>query len=248
MNQGLEGKTVVLTGAAGSIGTECAKLFLRAKARLLLIDVKEEPLARLHQALGGGENITISVSDLGSPEACAAALDTHAGPILAFVHLAGIFVADSLTARDRTEVYDPVMAANLTNAYDMSIACLARFDPDVACRIVLVSSLAFRRGALGHTAYSAAKGGLVGLTRSLARRLGPHVRVNGVAPGLIETPMALNMSEENRQKRLADVKNIPLKRFGDPAEVASVIGFLCSDAASYVTGQTINIDGGMING
>ncbi len=247
MIEGLDGKTVVMTGGAGGIGTECARMFLKANARLLLIDVKRELLAKLQGDLAGGDRVVTCVSDLATPQACTDALSAVDGPIHALVHLAGIFAADRLVPEDRIEVYDPIMAANLTNAYDMSIACLSRFDPDRVCRIVFASSLAFRRGAFAHTAYSAAKGGLVGMTRSLARRLGPDVLVNSVAPGLIETPMAFDMSEEDRKKRVARIRDIPLRRFGRPDEVASVIGFLCGDASGYVTGQTINIDGGMMN-
>lgn len=247
MIEGVKDKTIVITGGAGGIGSACARLMLDSGARVLLVDMKPGPLDTLAASLDAGERAVTVVSDLSSPSACAEALEAVDGPVHGLIHMAGIFWADNLVPEDRESIYDPVIAANLTNAYDMSIACLPRFDPDWPCRIVFASSLAYRRGAFAHTAYSAAKGGLVGMTRSLARRLGPKVLVNAVAPGLIETAMAFDLSEENRKFRESQVATIPLGRFGDADEVAAVVGFLCSDASRYVTGQTINIDGGMMN-
>ncbi len=243
MQQDLEGKTVVITGAAGGIGVETAKLFLEAGARLLLIDLREDADARLLEALGSDGDWRAQISDLATPEACAAALQGLPGPIHALVHLAGIFLPDDLVPDDRREIYDPILAANLTNAYDMAIACLPRFDPEATGHIVLTSSLAFQKGSRAHTAYSAAKGGLVGMTRSLSRRLAPKILVNALAPGLIDTPMP----RELLAQAPALVESVPLKRLGHPREVAGVIRFLCSEDASYITGQTINVDGGMVN-
>lgn len=247
MTQGLEGKTIVITGAPGGIGSEVAKLFIEAGCNLLLVDPREDALIAQKKSFGGGDNISIATSYLDSPEACEKALEAINGPIHGLVHLAGIFVSDELKGDDRSKVFDPVIAANLTNAYDMSIACLERFDPDAVCRIVFSSSLAFRRGSPSHSAYSAAKGGIVGLTRSLAQRLAPKVLVNCVAPGLIETPMATNQPPAEREKWLSRVAQVPLGRLGTARECATVIKFLCSDDANYVTSQTINIDGGLIS-
>jgi 3-oxoacyl-[acyl-carrier protein] reductase len=109
---------------------------------------------------------------------------------------------------------------------------------------VLTSSIAHRRGSPDRVPYAAAKGGVVGLTRALSRKLAPDVLVNAVAPGLIETKMSASIIAE----RGDDYRHeIPLKRFGKPSEVASVIRFLCSPDASYITGQTITIDGGITN-
>jgi 3-oxoacyl-[acyl-carrier protein] reductase len=109
---------------------------------------------------------------------------------------------------------------------------------------VLTSSVAYRRGSAGYPPYAAAKAGIVGLTRSLSRRLAPGVLVNAVAPGLIETRMAV---ETIAERGAGYIREIPLQRVGQPSEVATVIRFLCSADASYVTGQTITIDGGITN-
>jgi len=108
----------------------------------------------------------------------------------------------------------------------------------------LTSSVAYRRGSADRVPYSAAKGGIVGLTRALSRKLAPDVLVNAIAPGVIETSMADPVIAERGE---AYRREIPLQRFGKPAEIASVIRFLCSPDSSYITGQTITIDGGITN-
>ena len=176
------------------------------------------------------------------------ALPISAGaPAYALIHLAGLFEKDAMDA-DEHAVWDRAIGVNLTSAYDMAVAFSTRFarggsERDVA-RIVLTSSVAYRRGSAGYPPYAAAKAGIVGLTRSLSRRLAPDILVNAVAPGVIDTRMAEPSIAERGE---AYQREIPLRRFGHPAEVASVIRFLCSPDASYITGQTITIDGGMTN-
>jgi NAD(P)-dependent dehydrogenase (short-subunit alcohol dehydrogenase family) len=126
----------------------------------------------------------------------------------------------------------------------MAVALRPHADTRGPARLVFASSVAFRRGSPGHAAYGAAKGGIVGLTRSLSRRFAPDILVNAVAPGVILTRMTDAIIAERGETYQRD---IPLRRFGQPSEVASVIRFLCSDDASYITGQTITIDGGLTN-
>jgi len=141
-------------------------------------------------------------------------------------------------------VWDRAIANNLTNAYDMTSAVAERFDGAVMCRLVFVSSLAFRRGGVDFVPYSAAKGGIIGMVRALTRRLGDRALVNAVAPGIIETSLTADLRARRAEKLMGE---IPLGRFGHPREVASVIAFLLGEDSSYVTGQCINIDGGTIN-
>ncbi len=240
------GQRIAITGGAGGIGRATARLFLDGGAHVLLIDRDAARLEAAEQALGTAR-LAAWCSDLATPAACAAALDQAGGKVAALIHLAGLFEPDPLTPEDHG-VWDRAIAANLTNAYDMAVAFITRAAPPVGergkARIVFASSLAFRRGSPDRAAYAAAKGGLVGLTRALARKLAPDVLVNAVAPGVIETAMTATLIAERGAAGAAD---IPLRRWGRPEEVAGVIRFLCSEDSSYVTGQTITVDGGITN-
>ena len=231
---------IAITGGAGGIGRATARMFLDGGAHVLLIDRDAAALEAAERDLGTGR-LAAWRSDLESPAACALALDQAGGTVAALVHLAGLFEFDPLSAEDHG-VWDRAIAANLTNAYDMAVAFIPRAAE--TGRIVFASSLAFRRGSPDRAAYAAAKGGLVGLTRSLARKLAPRVLVNAVAPGIIDTRMAAGLIAARGEQGASDV---PLGRFGRAEEVAGVIRFLCSADSSYVTGQTISVDGGMTN-
>ena len=237
------GRRIVVTGGAGGIGVETARTLLDHGAHLVLVDIDEERLQQARETLGTARIATLC-SAIDTPEGCAAALDSAGGPVFALIHLAGLFERDPFDPDDHG-VWNRAIAANLTNAYDLAVAFATRFDRrDGPARIVFTSSVAYRRGSAGYPPYAAAKAGLVGLTRSLSRKLAPDVLVNAVAPGLINTRMAVDTIAARGE---AYLKEIPLQRYGHPSEVASVIRFLCSRDSSYITGQTITIDGGITN-
>lgn len=237
-----DGKLIAVTGAAGGIGKETVPLLAAEGAKLLLIDVARAPLDAMVASLPEGQ-ATAVVSDLGSVEACRTALAAADGPVFGLVHLAGIFVPHDLDD-SAPEVYRRVMQANATNAFDLVIAAEPRLQK--GARIVFISSLAFRRGSPDHVAYSMSKGALAGLTRSLSKRFADRgILVNGLCPGIIDTPMPAHIIAARGEAMKA---SIPLGRFGHPAEVAGVIEFLLAPASSYITGQLINVDGGLING
>jgi 3-oxoacyl-[acyl-carrier protein] reductase len=237
------GKRIVITGGAGGIGVETARAMLEHGAHVILVDIDADRLAQARLTLGTARIGTLQ-SALDTPQSCAEALEAAGAKVAALIHLAGLFERDPFDANHHA-VWDRAIAANLTNAYDLAVAFATRYDNrDGPARIVLTSSVAYRRGSAGYPPYAAAKAGLVGLTRSLARRLAPDVLVNAVAPGLIDTRMAAGIIAERGE---AYRNEIPLKRYGQPAEVASVIRFLCSKDASYVNGQTITVDGGITN-
>jgi NAD(P)-dependent dehydrogenase (short-subunit alcohol dehydrogenase family) len=238
------GKRIVITGGAGGIGVETARAFMDHGAHVVIVDVNEERL-RQAEAVLGKVRLALFRSALDGPAACAAAIEAAGAPVYALVHLAGLFEKDAMEADDHA-VWDRAIGVNLTSAYDMAVAFSTRFAKGVSdpARIVLTSSVAYRRGSAGYPPYAAAKAGIVGLTRSLSRRLAPDVLVNAVAPGLIDTRMAAVTIAERGE---AYLREIPLQRAGHPSEVATVIRFLCSSDASYITGQTITIDGGITN-
>lgn len=235
------GKRIIITGGAGGIALETARTLLDHGAHLVLVDPDADRLAAARAALGNAR-VFVVATDLSAIADCIDIME-RAKPVYALVHLAGVFEPDPLDPDDHG-VWNRAIAANLTNAYDMAVAFRPYADTRGPARIVFASSVAFRRGSPGHAAYGAAKGGIVGLTRSLSRRFAPGVLVNAVAPGVILTRMTDSIIAERGE---AYQRDIPLQRFGQPSEVASVIRFLCSADASYITGQTITIDGGLTN-
>jgi 3-oxoacyl-[acyl-carrier protein] reductase len=238
------GKRIVITGGAGGIGVETARAFMDQGAHVVIVDIDEDRM-RQAEAVLGKVRLALFRSALDGPAACAAAIEAAGAPVYALVHLAGLFEKDAMEADDHA-VWDRAIGVNLTSAYDMAVAFSTRFARGLPgpARIVLTSSVAYRRGSAGYPPYAAAKAGIVGLTRSLSRRLAPDILVNAVAPGLIDTRMAAVTIAERGE---AYLREIPLQRAGHPSEVATVIRFLCSPDASYITGQTIMIDGGVTN-
>lgn len=241
----LNNKTVVVTGAAGGIGVELIAMLREVEADLLVIDTDADRLNLLKDSLSGyGGRVTCVTSKLNSVADCRNALLEAPSDLIALVHLAGIFEPDADDLED-TDNWDDAIANNLTNAKDMCLTFAeATARTEGTKKIVLISSLAANRGSFDHYSYTAAKAGLIGLTRAFSRRFAPDILVNCVAPGIILTKMPARILEDRADKVLAE---IPMKRFGKPSEVASVLMFLISDAASYVSGQLINIDGGTIN-
>jgi 3-oxoacyl-[acyl-carrier protein] reductase len=242
LSSAFTGKRIVVTGGAGGIGIETVRGFMQQGGHVIMADIDEAALERAQATLGRVRLGTIA-SKLDTPAECARVIEAAGAPVFALVHLAGLFERDDLNPDDHG-VWNRAIAANLTNAYDMAVAFSTRFDRREPARIVLTSSVAYRRGSADRVPYAAAKAGVVGLTRALSRKLAPDVLVNAIAPGLIMTKMAEPVIAERGE---AYRQEIPLQRFGKPSEVASVIRFLCSADASYITGQTITIDGGITN-
>lgn len=240
------GRSAIITGGAGGIGQATARALLDHGASVLLVDVEPSRLDAASAALDGGARVTVACSSIADPAECAAVLAAAPAPPFALVHLAGLYEVDDIDSDDRA-VWQRAIASNLTNAYDMTLgfARVARPATDAEpARIVLTSSIAFRRGGANNIAYSASKGGIVGLTRALSRRLAPRILVNAVAPGIIETPMT---TELIAQRGAVYQSQIPIGRWGRAEEVAGVIRFLCGPDSTYITGQTLTIDGGLTN-
>lgn len=232
------GQITAITGAAGGIGVAlCETLHARGHA-LHLIDRDGAALEPLAARLGA----SFHVGAAESAEAAHRALEPARGPIAGLAHLAGA-MEDDPALGDDPMVWERMIADNLRNGYDFATAVAARLPEDRMGRLVFVSSLAFRRGAVDAVAYSAAKAGLVGMTRALARRLRTRATVNAVAPGIIKTRMPEAVIARRGDRLLAE---IPLGRFGEPSEAAAAIAFLLGPDASYITGQCLNVDGGQV--
>lgn len=234
-----ERKQALVTGAAGGIAVPTLKRMHEAGYALHLVDIDEE---RLKAAAAPYPDATWHVSRLESPADCAAAMPPGDAPIEAVVHLAGIFVQHDMGGDAARETYDATMAANATNAFDLMGAAEKRLADGAA--VVFISSLALTRGSFDHVAYSMSKGAVLGLTRGLALRYaGRQIRVNALAPGIIDTAMPAHVLAQRRNDVVA---RVPMGRIGQPEEVSGVIAFLLSKDASYITGQLIAVDGGVV--
>lgn len=245
------GKTVLITGAGGGIGAATAQLLHRAGAQLVLTDLSAEVLKPTLQALAeqgaSTDRILALPLDVCDAKACASVLAQAAARfsgIDSVIHCAGIYIyREGLVADLSTEQWQHMLRVNLDGCFHLCQAAIPHLRPHSA--IVLVASVAASRGSAMHAGYAAAKSGVIGLAKSLALELAPATRVNVISPGLINTAMASAMVA-HRGSAVKDA--IPLQRFGEPEEAASVIAFLCSGMASYVTGETINVNGGMYIG
>jgi 3-oxoacyl-[acyl-carrier protein] reductase len=237
----LTDRNFVVTGGAGAIGRACATRLLDQGARVLLVDIDDARLAEAAATLAVDSRVAVHRSAIASPQEAAEVLDALGGQVHGIVHMAGVFEWDALDPSDHG-VWNRAIAANLTNAYDLCVAYQSRRDMTAVGRIVMASSLAFRRGASGRAAYCAAKAGVVGLVRALSKDFAPHTLVNAVAPGFIRTAMTEELAQTKGDAYLAQ---IPLGRFGTPDDVAGLVSFLCSPDSAYITGQTYNVDGGL---
>ncbi|MDQ1445303.1 MAG: 3-oxoacyl-[acyl-carrier protein] reductase, partial [Acidimicrobiaceae bacterium] len=228
--------------ASRGIGAAIAAALAEAGNRVAVgYASNREPAEKLAADIGGLA-VAIEVTDPVSIEAAFTHIESTWGKVEVLVNNAGV-TDDGLALRMGAEQWRHVLATNLDGAFNVTTRALTGMVRSRYGRIVNVGSVAGLTGSAGQVNYAAAKSGLVGLTRSLARELGSrHVTCNVVAPGPIATDMTAALSEE-RQTQLA--AQVPLGRMGTPEEVAAVVAFLCSDQAAYVTGAVIPVDGGL---
>jgi 3-oxoacyl-[acyl-carrier protein] reductase len=247
----LSGKVALITGASSGIGRATAKLMAQCGASVAINYHKNEAGAeetRYQITQSGGRAMTIAadVRQRKDIQNLVDGVDKELGPIDILVNNAGSLI-ERLKIEELTEErWDEVMDLNLKSAFLCSQAVTASMVQRRAGAIINVSSIAGRNGgAIGSIHYSTAKGGLITMTKGFAKELAPHgVRVNAVSPGVIDTPYHEQFSTPEAMKGY--VSGIPLGRVGRSDEVARVITFLASDAAGYVCGETIEINGGML--
>jgi 3-oxoacyl-[acyl-carrier protein] reductase len=245
----LQGRIALVTGAAQGIGRAIALELAQAGTTLALADTNEAKLAETTAELTAAGTtaaaFTMNVSCQESIEAGAKAILDKFGKVEILVNNAGI-TRDNLMLRMKRADWDSVIAINLTGAFLLTQALLSPMLKNRWGRIVNIASVVGRAGQAGQVNYAASKAGLIGFTRSLAREVASRgITVNAVAPGYIETPMTAVLSE---QQNAAMMAAIPLGRRGTPQDVAQAVKFLASDAASYITGHVLDVNGGMFMG
>jgi 3-oxoacyl-[acyl-carrier protein] reductase len=245
----LQGRIAMVTGAAQGIGRAIAEELAAAGATLVLADMNEaklnETAAELAAKGSTAAAFTMNVSDQDSIEAGAKAILEKFGKVEILINNAGI-TRDNLMLRMKRSEWDSVISINLTGAFLLTQALLSPMLKNRWGRIVNIASVVGRAGQAGQVNYAASKAGIIGLTKSLAREVASrNITVNAVAPGYIETPMTAVLSEEVTKAMLATV---PLGRRGTPKDVAQAVKFLASDAASYITGHVLDVNGGMFMG
>ncbi|NUO61602.1 MAG: SDR family oxidoreductase [Hamadaea sp.] len=236
-------RVVVITGAAGGIGRATARLMAARGAWLVLADADEYAVDRLADELGGISSGVLATHHDAADATSTAALIALAASvdqrIDVIVPSAGIYPESGLE-ETTDELWSRVLTINLDGVFHL----LRDASPYLTAgsSIVTVASVAGHRGSARHAHYAASKAGVLSLTRSLAWELGPRrIRVNAVSPGLIETPMTEQLMATRGEAAIAAT---PLGRFGKPEEVAAVIAFLASDAAGFITGEHVHVNGG----
>jgi 3-oxoacyl-[acyl-carrier protein] reductase len=246
MNHPLEGQIAFVTGAMRGIGRAIAFELGRQGATVIGTATSAETAAELTQTLldAGirGKSIVLDVTDGPACEAAVAEIEKEFGVIGILVNNAGI-TRDNLAMRMKDEEWDAVIDVNLKAVFRMSRLVMRGMMKARAGRIINITSVVGSTGNPGQANYAASKAGVAGMSRSLARELGSrNITVNCVAPGFIDTLMTQDLPQAVRDSLLS---NIALGRLGKPEEVASVVAFLASPAAAYITGSTLHVNGGM---
>jgi 3-oxoacyl-[acyl-carrier protein] reductase len=245
----LQGRIALVTGASQGIGRACALELAHAGATVVLAARNEiklaEAVAEIEGVGGQAVAIPLDIASEESIKTAAKAVIERFGKVEILVNNAGI-TRDALMIAMKRADWDDVLATNLTGAFLLTQALLRPMLKNRWGRIINISSVVGRTGQAGQVNYAASKAGLIGLTRSLAREVASRgITVNAVAPGYIETPMTAVLDEKQRTAMMAQ---IPLGRAGTDAEIAQSVAFLASDAAAYITGHVLYVNGGMFTG
>ena len=243
----LSGKTAIVTGASRGIGAAIAQRLCEAGANVVLCSRSAEAVGQIADMLQGTGYTVLSMAADISQKADVDALIEKT--IAQFSHVdilvnnAGI-TRDTLLMRLKDQDWDTVLQTNLTGTMYCTRAVLRPMIRQKSGRIINISSVVGLSGNAGQANYAAAKAGIIGLTKATAKEVGARgITVNAIAPGFITTDMTARIPEQNQQQLL---ELIPLREFGHPDDVADAVCFLASDAARYITGQTLQVDGGMV--
>ena len=245
----LQGKVALVTGASRGIGQAIALELAREGATVLGTATSDAGAAAISQYLADagaqGKGLMLNVTDAAQLDVVLAQIATEFGDIQILVNNAGI-TRDQLLMRMKDEDWDAIMDTNLKPVFRLSKAVLRGMMKGRWGRIISIASVVGAMGSAGQANYAAAKAGIMGFTKSLAREVGSrNITVNCVAPGFIDTDMTKGLADEYKQQLLAQ---IPLGTLGEPQHIADAVAFLASDRAAYLTGQTLHVNGGMYMG
>ncbi len=242
-----KGKVSIVTGASQGIGENIALELSREGAEVILVDIQKEKLEEVADKVarnkGKASVFCADVSRLDQVKEVTEKVIQDHKKIDHLVNNAGI-TRDNLLMRMTEEEWDAVLTVNLKGVFNFSKAVIRNMISNRNGRIVNISSVVGQMGNPGQTNYAASKAGVLGFTKALAREVAPRgITVNAIAPGYIATPMTENLPE---QVKKIFIEFIPMKRFGSPDDIAHAVKFLLSDEAAYITGQVINVNGGMV--
>lgn len=239
----LAGKIALVTGASRGIGRAIAEKLVKNGATVIGTATTEKGAEAISQYLGAnGKGFLLNVTDEKSIDSVIDAVKSQFGDIDILVNNAGI-TRDNLLMRMKENEWQDILDTNLTSIFRVSKALLRTMMKKRYGRIVTIGSVVGTMGNAGQANYSAAKAGLIGFSKSLAREVASRgITVNVVAPGFIETDMTRALSDE---QRTAILSQVPANRLGEPEEIANAVAFLVSDDAAYITGETLHINGGM---
>ena len=243
----LTGKTAVITGSARGIGRAIAEKFIQLGAKVIISDINETLAKQTADELkaAGGEAFAIpaNVTSVADAQNLIEKTAETYGKVDILVNNAGI-TKDTLLIRMSESDWDAVINVNLKGAFNCLKAAAKMMMKQRSGKIVNITSVVGLMGNFGQANYSASKAGLIGLTKTAAKELAPRgITVNAVAPGFIQSQMTEELSDQVKENFLA---GIPLKRMGTPEDVANAVAFLASSSADYITGQVVQVDGGLL--
>ena len=240
----LEGEVALVTGASRGIGAAIASVLSGAGATVIGTATSEGGAETISETLGShGRGIVLNIADDASVEAALKDVQANEGTPTILVNNAGI-TRDNLLMRMKPDEWNDVITTNLSGVYRLCKGCLRGMMKAKKGRIINIASVIGVMGNAGQSNYAAAKAGVIGFSKSLAREIGSrNITVNVVAPGFIDTDMTRVLPED---QRVAMLSQVPLGRLGESEDIANAVLFLASPAAAYVTGETLHVNGGML--
>lgn len=243
-NDALQGEIALVTGASRGIGAAIAAALAATGATVIGTATSDGGAAAISETLGtNGRGIVLNIADNESVLAAIKNIQSAEGSPTILVNNAGI-TRDNLLMRMKDDEWDDVIATNLSGAFRVSKACMRGMMKAKRGRIVNIASVIGIMGNAGQANYAAAKAGIIGFSKSLAREIGSrNITVNVVAPGFIDTDMTRVLPEDQKAAMLTQ---IPLNRLGEGEEIADAVVFLASPAGAYITGETVHVNGGML--